>query len=62
MADNAPVENAESGSHVRLFIFRFSRIITRDTETVESSHIIIVDMVANNTEYTFCEMFNILPI
>ena len=24
VADNAPIENAESSSHVRLFIFRFS--------------------------------------
>ena len=62
MADNAPVENAESGSHVRFFFIRSIRIITGDTKTVESFDGIIIDVVTDNTEYTICKMFDISPI
>lgn len=61
MLNNVPVEDAESGSHVRFFVCRNFGNITRDTETVESLYIVIIDMVADNTGKT-AKVLNVHPI
>lgn len=61
VANNTPVEDAEGSSHVSFCLLMSSRIISRDTETVESVDCIIVDMVADNT-CKVRKVLNILPV